>query len=119
MRKVIAFLAVVSAFVIGCASFSTNTFRTEQTAVNLAYAGYVGYTQALYSGTLKISADESNAVKQARLKFAASVGVLESWRAAYQTNSALESQVTAALEATLSQSSNMLWLIEYLKAGGK
>ena len=114
MRKVLPFLAAL-AFVIGCANFSTNAFRAEQTAVNLAYSSYVVYTQALYTGTLKISVDQSNAVKEARLKFAASVGVTEGLRAAYATNSAVQPQLQAALDALNGQSSNVVWLISYLK----
>lgn len=102
-------------FLAGCASFSTNTFRTEQTAVDLVYTAYVGYTNAL--PTLNLTPDQSNAVKVARLKFAATVGVLDSWRSAYETNSALESQVQAALDATLSEASNITWLITYIRKG--
>lgn len=106
---------LLGALVVGCASFATNTFRAEQTAANTVFAAYVGYTNALANGTLKITADQSNAVKVARLKFAASVQTLETWRAAYQTNSSVEPQVQAALDAAQANASEILNLINFLK----
>lgn len=98
----------------GClASFSTHVFRTEQAVTGVAYSAYVEYTNALPS--LNLTFEKSNAVKQARLKFAASVGVLDAWRRAYETNSALKPQVSAALSATVASSSNFIWLINYIK----
>lgn len=98
----------------GClASFSTHVFRTEQAAVGLAYSAYVGYTNAL--PTLKITAEQSNSVKQARLKFAASVGLLDGWRVVYETNATVKPQVSAALTATLANASNLVWTINYIK----
>lgn len=102
---------VLALLILGCASFSTNVFRTEQTAVNVVYGAYVPYTQALLSGTLHITPDQSNAVKMARLKFSASVGVLESFRISYGTNSDLKPQVEASLAAVLANSSNVVYLI--------
>lgn len=102
------------ALLMGCASFSTNTFRTEQTAVNLVYTAYVGYTNAI--PVLHLTPDQSNAVKVARMKFAASVGVLEGWRSAYETNSAVKPQLQAALDALTDQSSNFVWLVTYLRS---
>ncbi len=113
MKRFLFSLAGVA--LIGCASFSTNVFRTEQTAVNTAYTAYVGYTNAVNQGLLKVSADESNAIKSARLKFAASVSVVEAWRSAYETNNAVKPQLQAALDAALGESSNIVWLVNYLK----
>ena len=81
----------------------------------VAYTAYSGYTQALFNGTLKISAEQSNAVKTARLKFAASVRTLESWRQAYETNSATKPQVQAALDALTSNTTNFVFLIHYFQ----
>lgn len=112
MKKILPFLALLA--FVGCVNFSTSVFRTEQLAVNLAHASYVGYTNAL--PTLRITADQSNAVKQARLKFAASVGTVEALRVTYETNIAIKPTLQAAVDSLVNQSSNVVWLIEYLKA---
>ncbi len=109
--------ALLAALVVGCASFATNTFRTEQTAVSAVLTAYSGYTNALLNGTLKISSTQSNEIKSARLKFAASVSVLEQWRESYRTNSAVKPQAEAALSAVLENSSNIVYLISFLKGG--
>lgn len=109
------FLLAISGF-NGCVSASTNIFRTEQTLVNSATAAYVGYTNALYQNVLHISPDQSNAVREARLKFAASVSTLESWRVQYETNSTVQPFAQAALDAALSSSSNFIWVINYVRA---
>lgn len=114
--SLIAGLAL-SLFMIGCASFSTHVFRTEQAAVNVVYGTYVVYTNSL--SQLNLSPAQSNAIKQARLQFAASVQVLDAWREAYETNAINRSYVESALSATVGQSSNFLWLVTYLKSGGK
>lgn len=102
------------AILAGCASFSDNVFRTEQTAVTLVYGAYVAYTNALPQ--LNLTADQSNSVKQARLKFAATIGTVDAIRSAYETNSALKPQLQAALATALDQSSNVVWLINYVKS---
>lgn len=104
---------------VGCASFSTNTFRTEQTAVNLAYGAYVSYTNYLFVYPGKVSIDTSNAVRQARLEFAASVGTLDNLRLAYATNSAVQPTITATISTLQDQASNIVWLVTYIQAGGK
>lgn len=105
------------ACLIGCTSFSNHVFRAEQAAVTLAYGAYIGYTNAL--PTLNLTPQQSNAVKQARLHFAASVSVLDSWRVSYETNSTVKPQVEAALTAVSANSSNLIWLITYIKNGGQ
>lgn len=104
------------ALLMGCASFSTNVFRAEQTAVNLAYTSYVGYTNAL--PVLNLTPEQVASVKDARLKFAASVTLLDNWRSAYETNSATETYVQSALDAVYSNSSNLVWVINYVRNGG-
>ncbi|CAK0780997.1 exported hypothetical protein [Gammaproteobacteria bacterium] len=108
-------LLALALLVPGCASFSTNTFRAEQTAVNLAHGAYVGWTN--YLAEFPVSAERSNAVKVARLKFAATAGTVEALRASYETNN----QVRPTLEATLltlaDQSSNIVWLVTFFKEG--
>ena len=111
MKKL--FIIPLLALLVGCASFSTHVFRTEQTAVTLAYGAYVGYTNALPN--LHLSPDQSNAVKRARLEFAASVSVLEAWRTAYETNGIDKTSVQAALNSTISNSSNLVWLISFVR----
>lgn len=112
--KLLSMLGLVA--LIGCASFSTNVFRLEQVVTGSAYTAYQGYTNALENGTLKITPDQSNAVKVARIKFAASVSTLEAWRAAYETNSAAKPQLQAALDAATQNSSNFVFLIKLFQA---
>jgi len=111
MKRSYALIAIALLIMVGCARFSANVFRTEQTITQVAYTTYTGYTNALLSGTLKISADQSNAVRMARLQFAASVSTLESWRSAYETNSAVKPQVQAALDAATANSANFVSLL--------
>lgn len=97
----------------GCTSFSTNLYRAEQVAVGAAYASYTGYTQALANATITLTPQQSNEVKVARLKFAASVGALETWRGIYETNSVAKPQAQAALDAVLLDSSNLVYVIHF------
>lgn len=100
----------------GCAGFATHVFRTEQTVSGLAYTAYVGYTNSLANGTITVSANESNAIKTARIKLAASLLTLDGWRSAYETNSALKPQLQSALDAAVADSSNVVYLINLLKS---
>jgi hypothetical protein len=112
--KTIPFLLLVLALP-ACAllrNFSQNVWRTEQSAVNLVYGAYQGYTNGIVQ---KLSAQQSNDVRSARLKFAASVATLDAWRSAYDTNSALKPQLQAALDAALENSSNIVYLVNLYK----
>lgn len=113
MRKLL--ILPVLLLIAGCTSFSTHVFRTEQVAVTAAYGAYVGYTNLLPQ--LNLTTGESNTIKQARIKFATSVAVLDIWRQAYETNSDTQPQVEAALSAVTANASNLVWLVQYLKAG--
>jgi hypothetical protein len=99
-----------------CSSLSTNVFRTEQAATQLAFGAYAGYTNALAKGLLRISAADSNNIRALRLKFAASVSLVDSLNAQYATNSAIQSQLTAALATLGDQASNIVWTIGYVSA---
>lgn len=117
MKTAIGLIALGWAILIfGCVSFSTNLFRTEQTLTDAAYTAYLGYTNGLYSGTIKVSNDESNAIKSARIKLAASVLTVEQWRAAYDTNSAVKPQAQSALDALTSDSSNLVYLVNLVRS---
>lgn len=105
-------VAALIAIAVGCSQFSNNVFRAEQSLTGVAYTAYVGYTNGLASGAIHITPDQSNSVKVARLQFAASISTLESWRSAYETNSALQPQVQAALDALAQNSSNFVYLIK-------
>lgn len=109
-------LGVYIAIIMGCSNLSTNLFKSEQTLTGVAYSAYVGYTNGLASGAIKPSLDESNAIKSARIKFAASVLTVEAWREAYSTNSAVGSQAQAALTALSLDSSNVVYLINLVRA---
>jgi hypothetical protein len=100
---------------VACASFSTNMWRSEQTAQNLVYTSYVAYTNGLATGLIKVTAPQSNAIKQARLKFAASIQVAEAWRLSYETNSTMKPYAQAALDAVLENSSNFVYVYNLLK----
>jgi len=114
MKNCLCFF-LLAILLCACSSFSTNVWRTEQTALNTAYAAYVGYTNGLERGLIKVSPQQEIDIKRARLSFAGSLGVLEAWRAAYLTNSTLKPQLQAALDAALDQSSNVLYLINFVK----
>lgn len=111
MKKIIAALAVI--VLSGCASFDTNVWRTEQTAVNLAYTAYQGWKEALV--TQPITPQASNDVKQARLRFAATVGTVDALRAAYATNSAVKPQIEAILITVNSEASNLVWIVNFYR----
>lgn len=120
MRKLL--VVPLLALLVGCVSFSTHVFRTEQAAVEVAYYGYTGYTNWLLTELAKpnITFDRkarlaaiSNEVKSARLSFAATVQTVEAMRVAYETNSAIKPPLEAALLTMTSQSSNVCWLINY------
>lgn len=102
--------------IFGCSNFSNNMFRTEQAVTGTAYTAYVGYTNGLANGTIKVSNEESNAIKSARIKLAVSVLTAEQWRSAYQTNSAVEPQAQAALDALTDDSTNLLYLINLVRS---
>ncbi len=99
---------------VACASFSTNLFRSEQLATNAGLAAYAGYTNALASGTIHITDAQSNSVKQARLKFTASVLTLENWRVQYDTNSSVKPFAQAALLTVQQDVSNLTWVVNLL-----
>lgn len=123
MSKPYRFLWLVPVlFLIGCASFSTHVFRMEQTSVDVAYGAYGGYTNWLLTSFAdpKLTPERraklvviSNDVKQARLRFAASVATVEAMRLSYETNSALKPVLEASLLTITDQSSNLCWLVNY------
>jgi hypothetical protein len=100
----------------GCAGFSTNLFRSEQTLTGTAYTAYIAYTNGLSNGTITPTVTESNAIKQARIRFAAGVLTVEGWRQAYQTNSAVMNQAQAALGALAESGSNLIYTINLVRA---
>lgn len=95
----------------GCANFSTNLFRLQQTAENTAFTAYIGWTNYLTSHP--VSAEASNAVKQARLKFAATDRTLDGLRASYDTNSAVKPTIQAVVSTLGEQGSNVAWLVNF------
>lgn len=108
--------------VTSCDTLPNQAFRAEQTSVNLAYASYGQYTNWLLTSlaNTNISSDRraylvgvSNEVKQARLKFAATVATAEEMRTSYMTNSALKKPLEAALTTLYDSGSNICWLLNY------
>lgn len=115
MKSAIALAAALLLIGAGCTSFSTHAFRVEQTATHLAFTAYAGYTNALPA--LGLTPQQSNDVKQARLKFAATVKTVEGLRLEYATNAAVKPQLQAILPTLVDQSSNVVWLINYVRGG--
>lgn len=123
MKKII--IIPLLALLVGCASFSTHVLRTEQTAVTLAYGGYVGWTNYLLTALARPDltpqqrmslTTASNEVKQARLRFAATVGTIETMRLSYESNSVLKQPLEAGIASMIDQGSNMVWLIKYYRS---
>lgn len=119
MRTLLAAAATLSlALLIGCANFATNTFRAEQTSESLVYAAYVGYTNYLVQYPGAVSPESQAKIKDARLKYAATLGTLDALVTAYETNSAVQPQIEALLTTLNDQSSNIVWLVNYFRSGG-
>jgi len=128
MRKEITKVVIVSmlslAVLCGCANFVTNTQRGEITTTHLVYGAYVGWTNYYIQATNTYAGD-TNAlakleemrlkIKQARLEYAASIGVLDSWLLAYQSNLVTKAEVQAVVASTLANGSNIVWLVNYVK----
>jgi len=96
--------AVMFLGIEGCQNLSTSTFRLETTAVDLATSARAGWsnwyvmaTNGADASTLAKLNEQATAVRDARLRFAATVGTLEVLRSAYSTNSSLKPKWKAAL----------------------
>lgn len=106
----IVFIGLVA---FGCSSFTNNVERTTETATHLAYGAYVGWTNAVnQNANLN---QYTPIVHDARLKFTASVNLVDTLNASYQTNGVSQSFVQAALDTVLANSSNLVWTVNYLK----
>lgn len=108
-----AALVAATMLTVGCTTYSTHVFRVEQSATSVAYTAYVGWTN--YLANFPVDPSVSNEVKQARLKFAATVGTVEALRTEYETNTATKPLLEATLTTLSDQSSNIVWLINYYK----
>jgi uncharacterized iron-regulated membrane protein len=133
MKKLIVFWYVVFAagaalvtinLLFGCSGLSNTTFHLEATAVDLATgarAGFSNYycfaTNGADAATLAKLNAEAASFRDARLRFAATVGTLESLRSAYSTNSTLRPQVEAGLQAVNVEASNLVFLVNYFRGG--
>lgn len=124
MKNKLIAMAILIAFAVGCTSFVNNVQNTRATAIDVAYAGYTTWTNyyitktnsATITPAERASLDQAAVVvKQSRLKFAATVGVLDGWVAAYSTNSSVKPQLQSVLDATVSSASNVVWLISFFR----
>ena len=123
MKKLI--VIPLLALLVGCASFSTHVLRMEQTATTLAYGSYLTWTNYLLSTAAKPDLTPmqrmsltaaSNEVKQARLRFAATVATIESMRLSYRSNSELKAPLEAGLASMIDQGSNIIWLVTFYRS---
>jgi hypothetical protein len=129
MKKEITKVIVVSVLMlfglVGCANFVTNTQRGEITTTHLVYGAYVGWTNYYVKATNTYAANPDQLakledmrlkVKASRMDYVATINVLDSWLTAYQSNLVTKAQVQSVVDATLTSSSNVVWLINYFKA---
>ncbi len=116
MLGVMALVACVSL------SLSDNVWRSEQAAVDVVTAAHEGWVAYYTSETNKPNLSTNrlaylNAVEvetnDARMRFAADVGIVEALRAQFVTNSAVELQLKAAAAVLPQSSSNAAWLMRY------
>lgn len=114
MKNLIPIIAL--AFLVGCADFQTNVFRTEQASVDIAFTAYVGWTNYLSTATVTPHLlQASNDVRTARLQFGATVSTLDSIAQEYRTNSAVRPQLDATLLTLSDQKSNLVWLVNFYR----
>lgn len=97
---------------VGCTNLATNAFRVEQTATDLAYTAYQGWTNGPMQ---KASPAASNEVRQARLKFAATLNTVDDLRVRVGTNTTLAPLLSAAIETLPNEASNLVWLVNLHK----
>jgi hypothetical protein len=120
---VMLFLLGAMGFVVGCVDLPTSVFRFEQTTGKLADNNMRGYavwwksqTNHADAATLKDLLQEREQVMSASRELEASLHTLENWRVVYTTNTAMaKAPLQAAWDATISQSSNIVWLIGELR----
>ena len=107
---------------VGCGSFNATIFRSEKTAVDLAYGATHSFNQ-YYSNAVaqpNLSSSEREKLDQTKdqlydadIKLSATLQTLDAARAAYALNSAdtNKSKVLLLLEAVGSQSTNIVTLV--------
>jgi hypothetical protein len=125
MRKSLAALALIGLTITACTSFDTHVFRTEQTATALAYTGYTTWTNHYITATnsptitperrSKLDQQQRD-IKAARLRFAASIRTVDTLRESYKTNSAVKGPLLGALATALDNSSNVVWLANFIES---
>lgn len=108
----------------GCKSPVSDFRRSYMLATDLTYGGYVGYTNWYLLATNGATAARLEQIETDRLKlktlrqeFAATVDVADQTVAAYQTNSAVQPMLSSLGVAMLSQSSNYVWLVNFITKG--
>ena len=112
---------VALAILSGCSSLSTQTFNTLKLAEDSARAGVASwntYSNIVFStpgaNLAKLEQDTAKVYSVSR-QVGASIAVAEGLREAYTTNSAAGTQLTAILTTVSQESSNLVWLVNYLK----
>lgn len=118
MKLKVSAALLALALLAACAAqkFSNNAFRTEQTAVNLAFTTWKGWTNYLTTPAgLNVTPGQSNQVKQVRLKFAESLVEAEHLRVTFSTNSTVQPAYEAALSTLEANAGELVTLINMIR----
>lgn len=104
----------------GCRSLNATVYNTENTAVDTVTAGvrgfntyYVGQTNGATAEQLSDLNRKRDSLYEATKGFGLAVAEVDALRRAYQTNSAVQPQLEAALTALTGQSSNIVNLVQH------
>jgi hypothetical protein len=118
----VALLLFAGVVMVGCSSLSNSVFRAEQLAAQTSLTAVQSYNIYYRHATNGASLADLAQLNRQRdhvwdlsRQLAASLSVLEATRLAYTTNAATQPQLTATLLSVQSQSSNLVWLVTYLR----
>lgn len=128
ISALIIIIPVVLVFAVGCKTrFLNSAFRSEQIAVDAAYTSYQAWTNYLSmqsvnpqivtnSNKLTRFLEQSNEVKQARIKFGETVYRVEQLRSEAETNSAAMPTLRNTLKTLSDQSDNIVFTINLYRS---
>lgn len=124
MKKKLLAVLIGVGILAGCSNFVTNTQNSQIATTHIVYGAYVGWTNYYVQATNTVTDPAELAkleqyrrlIKQARMDYAGSIGVLNSWLDAYQSNIVTKAQVQSVVDATLVNSSNLVYLINFIRS---